>query len=225
MTHYDVLGLPASKDVTEAQIKAAFRRRALELHPDTLRGSSAATRDEHVEGGFDGGEDAPPISRGGDEADSFRRIQEAYAVLRDARSRRLYDKRIGLGGREEHEEEGPGMRARRAAAERIRQKQRSANSSSGGGGGGGVTASMSAKENARPLPREEADKILNMYRNTQRNQASHARVRAAAGRMLPAWPTTGLLVVAAATTAAVVGLWWSTRVPARQGDCRRTDCE
>lgn len=197
MTHYEALGLPASLDVTEAEIKAAYRRRALELHPDTT-----------------GAGDAP-----GDAAGSFRRIQDAYAVLRDSRSRRLYDRTIGIGGAEE-QEEGPGMRARRAAAARMRQRRR------GGAGGGASAAAEAAADGGGggAAPVAEADQILQMYRSAglggvsragdpgaQRAgpAASTSAAAAAGGRLLSAQPAALLLAAAAAATAATAAVWWA----------------
>ncbi len=63
---YDVLGV--SKTATEAEIKKAFRKKALEHHPD----------------------------KGGDEA-KFKEVNAAYEVLGNAEKRELYDK-YGLEG-------------------------------------------------------------------------------------------------------------------------------
>jgi molecular chaperone DnaJ len=67
--YYDVLGVP--RDATEADIKRAFRRLARELHPDVS--------------------DVP------DAEERFRRLAEAYEVLSNAETRRLYD-RFGAAG-------------------------------------------------------------------------------------------------------------------------------
>jgi DnaJ family protein A protein 2 len=63
---YDVLGVP--KTATEAEIKKAFRKKALEHHPD----------------------------KGGEEA-QFKEVNAAYEVLGNAEKRELYDK-YGLEG-------------------------------------------------------------------------------------------------------------------------------
>ncbi|KAK9816475.1 hypothetical protein WJX72_000745 [[Myrmecia] bisecta] len=66
MNYYDILGVDTR--ATTEQIKAAFRRKALECHPDR--------------------------NLGGTEADNkqFRLISEAYEVLRDVTKRRNYDR-------------------------------------------------------------------------------------------------------------------------------------
>lgn len=59
---YDILGI--NKDATAADIKAAFRKRAKEQHPDTHEGTEAAMQD----------------------------INRAYAILKDPTKRKAYDK-------------------------------------------------------------------------------------------------------------------------------------
>lgn len=61
--HYDVLEVP--RQVEEAAIKAAFRRKAREVHPD---------------------KNASPLA-----SDAFKRLQKAVDVLTDALARRRYD--------------------------------------------------------------------------------------------------------------------------------------
>lgn len=61
--YYVILGIAA--DATLEQVKSAFRRRAMELHPDTS--------------GFESG--------------PFLEVQEAYGVLSDPERRRRYDRR------------------------------------------------------------------------------------------------------------------------------------
>jgi molecular chaperone DnaJ len=68
--YYDVLGV--SKGASADEIKKAFRRKAVELHPD---------------------------KQGGDEA-KFKEINEAYEVLKDSSKRQRYDQfgHAGVGG-------------------------------------------------------------------------------------------------------------------------------
>ncbi len=61
--HYSVLGV--ARDATAEQIKHAYRRLALQTHPDR-RGSDGAN-------------------------ERFRRVRRAYEVLHDPQSRRRYD--------------------------------------------------------------------------------------------------------------------------------------
>lgn len=69
--HYEVLGVPV--DATPAQVKAAYRRRAKQLHPD--------------------------VPGSGDDVE-FARVARAYEVLADAESRRVFDasRRAGAAG-------------------------------------------------------------------------------------------------------------------------------
>lgn len=68
--YYEVLGV--TKDASDDEIKKAFRRKAVELHPD---------------------------KEGGDEA-KFKEVNEAYEVLKDSSKRQRYDQfgHAGVGG-------------------------------------------------------------------------------------------------------------------------------
>lgn len=70
-SYYDVLGVP--RDATEADIKKAYRRLAMEYHPDRNNGDKAAE-------------------------EKFKELTEAYEVLRDPQQRATYD-RFGTAGR------------------------------------------------------------------------------------------------------------------------------
>src|SRR5262245_4164002 len=67
--YYELLGV--SRDATDADIKRAFRRKARELHPD--------------------------VSAAPDAQERFREVAEAYEVLSNEETRRLYD-RYGVAG-------------------------------------------------------------------------------------------------------------------------------
>jgi molecular chaperone DnaJ len=72
--YYEVLGV--ARDADSAAIKKAYRRLAVQYHPDKNPGNKAAE-------------------------ESFKEAAEAYAVLSDAETRQRYDQygRAGLGGR------------------------------------------------------------------------------------------------------------------------------
>ena len=77
---YDVLGV--GRDADEAQIKSAFRRKAMQYHPDRNPGDGEAER-------------------------NFKRVNEAYDVLKDAEKRAAYD-RFGHAAFEQAGGPGPG---------------------------------------------------------------------------------------------------------------------
>ena len=62
--YYDVLGV--SKSATEKELKSAFRKLAMEHHPDRNPGDEAAEK-------------------------TFKEVNEAYDVLKDADKRAAYD--------------------------------------------------------------------------------------------------------------------------------------
>ena len=63
--YYDVLGV--GRDADEAQIKSAFRKKAMQYHPDRNPGDGEAER-------------------------SFKQVNEAYEILKDAEKRAAYDR-------------------------------------------------------------------------------------------------------------------------------------
>jgi DnaJ-class molecular chaperone len=67
--HYKTLGL--NRSATKEEIKSAFRKSALEFHPDRHAQSSAAIRDSAAE--------------------KFKKVCEAYKILIDERRRYDYD--------------------------------------------------------------------------------------------------------------------------------------
>ncbi|CAG9465273.1 unnamed protein product [Pedinophyceae sp. YPF-701] len=82
---YAALGLSPSAEGGPSfeEVKAAFRRAALEYHPDVASGDSVVARG--------------PL-QGMPRADAFRRVQAAYRALRDPRLRELYDSGVPVGG-------------------------------------------------------------------------------------------------------------------------------
>ncbi|KZV92374.1 DnaJ-domain-containing protein [Exidia glandulosa HHB12029] len=67
---YDVLGVPATAPPEE--IRKAYRRRALQTHPDRIGPNASADDKQKAE-------------------DSFRKVNAAYEVLNDPANRKLYD--------------------------------------------------------------------------------------------------------------------------------------
>lgn len=68
--HYDSLGL--IKTATQAEVKSAYYDLSKLYHPDRNQGETQEQRDQHSQ--------------------KFRDITEAYEVLGNVKSRRLYDK-------------------------------------------------------------------------------------------------------------------------------------
>ena len=61
--YYDILGV--ARNATEDDIKKAYKKHAIKLHPDKNRAPQAA--------------------------DAFKKVSAAYACLTDATKRRIYD--------------------------------------------------------------------------------------------------------------------------------------
>jgi DnaJ-domain-containing protein 1 len=95
-THYDTLGV--KQDATQEEIKAAYRKLALELHPDVTSDPSATER--------------------------FMEVQKAYEALSDAGRRRTYDNVLALQKQRLAEEKRlrEAEELRRLAEERMRDR-------------------------------------------------------------------------------------------------------
>jgi molecular chaperone DnaJ len=65
--YYEVLGI--KKGATEAEIKKAYRKKAMEYHPDKNQGDKASE-------------------------DKFKEVNEAYEVLSDPQKKDRYDRRL-----------------------------------------------------------------------------------------------------------------------------------
>lgn len=72
ISHYAVLGVP--NDASFDAIKAAYRRKLLEVHPDKIQSGAA-----------------PAISTA---SKSLSDLQQAFAVLKDAQARAIYDSQL-----------------------------------------------------------------------------------------------------------------------------------
>lgn len=69
--YYELLGLEKSSSVTQEDIKAAYKKLSLSMHPDKLKQKGIEETDEIRQ--------------------QFLRIKEAYSVLNDVKKRKLYD--------------------------------------------------------------------------------------------------------------------------------------
>ena len=78
-THYSLLGV--QKDATVEQIKAGFRTKAKEFHPDTAKAGARNAEDE------------------------FKNLQASYAVLTDPELKAEYDRELRGGWASESESE------------------------------------------------------------------------------------------------------------------------
>ena len=72
LTHYDTLGI--ERDASDAEVRAAFRRLALQHHPDRFSGNKRAAAEER-----------------------FQSITEAFNILSHPKSREKYDIEISKG--------------------------------------------------------------------------------------------------------------------------------
>ena len=101
--------LEVSKDASAAEIKKAYRKKALQFHPDKNQGNPNAEK-------------------------QFKGISEAYEVLSDENKRRLYD-RYGKEGVQHGAGGHPGGAHHASMDEALRTFM---NAFGGGGGGGGI---------------------------------------------------------------------------------------
>lgn len=77
-SHYEILGVAATASAHE--IRAAFRRRAREVHPDRQPGSQTSGSDQEA--------------RSGQADNAMRELNEAWRVLGDPGRRRAYDQAL-----------------------------------------------------------------------------------------------------------------------------------
>mmetsp|Transcript_14572 Transcript_14572/g.40498 ORF Transcript_14572/g.40498 Transcript_14572/m.40498 type:complete len:190 (+) Transcript_14572:237-806(+) len=93
-SHYEVLGVP--QDAIYEQIKESFHRLARAKHPDKQTNRTLQDGDQH-DGDQIGSDKNSNTNRKGSEtqaeksAAEFRRIQQAWQILRDPEERKAYD--------------------------------------------------------------------------------------------------------------------------------------
>jgi len=75
---YEILGL--TQEATSDDIRKAYKKKALETHPDRFSGQPKAVMDSAEE--------------------EFRKVKNAYEVLRDSENRKAYDIKHGFGASE-----------------------------------------------------------------------------------------------------------------------------
>ena len=96
ISHYSTLGV--DEHATQAQIRDAYRRAVQRCHPDRFQGIPEAEA-------------------------AFKEITAAYKVLRDPRSRRDYDRRLGLvHARRDSVDEAPELRSQGEVDDRDLQR-------------------------------------------------------------------------------------------------------
>ncbi|VDP90404.1 unnamed protein product [Echinostoma caproni] len=78
---YAILGV--ERTATAAELRAAYRRLSLLLHPDRHSRLSSSVEGEHID------TQLQPVS--GDADSAFNRISTAYAILSDPNRRKIYD--------------------------------------------------------------------------------------------------------------------------------------
>jgi len=88
--HYDVLGV--ARNATEAEIKQAYRRLALQRHPDKLPGQLGRQ---------------PDASELHAATEASWRITQAFEILSDPDQRRKYDEAVGFGSSGRFKEDAP----------------------------------------------------------------------------------------------------------------------
>ncbi|XP_021715970.1 uncharacterized protein LOC110683871 [Chenopodium quinoa] len=88
LDHYSVLGLSSVEfdctKLTQAEIKTAYQKKALELHPDTImrkRKGNSDCSSNNVQANDD-------IAA---RTAAFQQLQSSYALLMDKRAREIYD--------------------------------------------------------------------------------------------------------------------------------------
>jgi hypothetical protein len=121
-THYDTLGV--ARDASPAQVRSAYRERAQRVHPD-----------RHA---------TEPLAAQRIAADRMARLNAAWTVLGDARTRELYDLELR-------------MAERRAAAARAGAS--AGRAPTGGTSAGGASGPGAARSGPRPRPGPTAEEV------------------------------------------------------------------
>jgi molecular chaperone DnaJ len=116
--YYQILGV--SKGASQEEIKKAYRKKALQYHPDKNQGDT-------------------------DAAGKFKEVSEAYETLSDENKRKIYDQYGAEGLRNHHMGGGPGG----AGFSSMEEALRTFMGAFGGGGGGSVFDSFFGFENGK----------------------------------------------------------------------------
>lgn len=133
---YGIIGV--SQNATEAEIKKAYKKKALIYHPD--RNSNKSEKEK------------------ADNETTFKKINEAYEILTDAQKKKLYDEGVEVEDLDQAVQQGSG----RGFSSRYEEDDDDAGGYGGGGFGGGRRGHGGGMGGMDP------NDIFRMYMNQQR---------------------------------------------------------